>query len=213
VKPELARIKDGAGNYQRVIIFGTGRYLGVTDLDPLAPSSAIAQAIYAVKDTGGDVGVFSDPSGGNLVEQTLVYDTATTPRKIDSPQPVDWATRNGWYMELPVGERVNVDPRLQLGTLAVVSNVPKDDYCKFGGESWLYKLNFATGTAVSTADKGIVGSYISNSLATGLTLIRLPDEKLVALVTLADTSVQAMDLPVAPGAGTALRRVGWREIF
>ena len=213
VKPELARIKDGSGNYQRTIYFGTGRYLGFDDLKPAAPSSAIAQAIYAVKDTGADLGVFSDPSEGNLVEQTLVYDTSTTPRKIDSPQPVDWATRNGWYMELPVGERVNVDPRLQLGTLAVVANAPKDDYCTFGGKSWLYKLDFATGTAVNTATDEVVGSYISGSIATGLTLIRLPNKKLVALVTLADTTVQAMDLPIAPGAGTALRRVGWREIF
>ena len=212
VKPELARIKDSAGNYQRTIYFGTGRYLGFDDLKPAAPSSAIAQAIYAVKDTGSDLGVFSDPSGGNLVEQTLVVD-ATTPRKIDNPLPVDWATRNGWYINLPVGERVNVDPRLQLGTLALVTNVPKDDYCKFGGSSWLYKLDFATGTAVNTATDEVVGSYIGGSLATGLTLIRLPNKKLIALVTLADTTVQAMDLPVAPGAGTALRRVGWREIF
>ena len=98
VKPELARIKDSAGNYQRTIYFGTGRYLGFDDLKPAAPSSAIAQAIYAVKDTGSDLGVFSDPSGGNLVEQTLVVD-ATTPRKIDNPLPVDWATRNGWYID------------------------------------------------------------------------------------------------------------------
>ena len=203
VKPELARIKDNGGNYQRVIYFGTGRYLGFDDLKPGAPSSAIAQAIYAVKDTGADLGVFSDAGEGNLVEQTLLYKwTATTdPRTIQNPQPVDWATRNGWYMELPVGERVNVDPRLQLGTLAVVSNVPKDDYCKFGGKSFLYKLDFATGTAVNTTtDKG-VGTYISGSLATGLTLIRLPNNKLVALVTLADTIGAGDGSPGRPGRG------------
>jgi hypothetical protein len=66
---------------------------------------------------------------------------------------------------------------------------------------------------VNTATDEVVGSYIGGSLATGLTLIRLPNKKLIALDTLADTTVQAMDLPVAPGAGTALRRVGWREIF
>ncbi len=212
VKPELARIRDNAGNYQRTVYFGTGRYLGFDDILSTAPSSSIAQGVYGVKDTGADIGVFSDPAGGNLVEQTLVYDE-TTPRTIDNPLPVNWATRNGWYMLLPVGERVNVDPKLQLGTLVLVSNVPEDSFCKFLGSSWLYKLDYLTGTAVNTATDEVVGSYVSGSLATGLTLIRLPNKKLIALVTLADTTVKAMELPVAPGAGAALRRVGWREIF
>jgi hypothetical protein len=32
-------------------------------------------------------------------------------------------------------------------------------------------------------------------------------------VTEADTTVKAMGVPVAPGAATSVRRVGWREIF
>ena len=40
----------------RAVFFGTGRYLGFSDLTPGAPSQSIAQAIYAVKDTGADLG-------------------------------------------------------------------------------------------------------------------------------------------------------------
>ena len=40
----------------RAVFFGTGRYLGFSDLMPGAPSQSVAQAIYAVKDTGGDLG-------------------------------------------------------------------------------------------------------------------------------------------------------------
>jgi len=216
VRPELARVPDGAGGYYRVVYFATGRYLGFTDLSPLSPSSKVAQAVYAVKDSGLNVGVFADPVGGNLVEQTLDYDpdpTAVSPRSIPDPVPVDWATRNGWFMNTPVGERMNVDPRVQLGTLVVVSNVPKDDYCEVGGRSWMYTLDYRSGAAVVTSKDAVVGTSIGLSLATGLTLIRLPSDKLIALVTLADTTVKAMSVPVGPGAGAVLRRVGWKEIF
>ena len=43
---------------------------------------------------------------------------------------VDLATKDGWRVDLPIsGERVNVDPKLQLGTLIVASNIPANDAC------------------------------------------------------------------------------------
>jgi type IV pilus assembly protein PilY1 len=211
VRPELARIKDGAGNYYRVVYFGTGRYLGLTDLNSTAPSSNVAQALYAVKDTGADVGVL--PTGGTLVSQTL--NSSVSPRRIDNPAspPVDWANKNGWYVTLPVGERVNVDPRLQLGTLVAISNDPNDDYCTIGGVSWLYAFDYASGAPVATANNKAVGFSIGNSLSTGLTLIRTTTHKLVAIVTEADTTVQSMSVPVAAGTTGAVRRLGYREIY
>jgi type IV pilus assembly protein PilY1 len=211
VRPELARIKDGAGNYYRVVYFGTGRYLGLTDLNTTAPSSNVAQALYAVKDTGADIGVL--PTGGTLVSQTL--NSSVTPRRIDNPAspPVDWANKNGWYVTLPVGERVNVDPRLQLGTLVAISNDPNDDYCTIGGVSWLYAFDYASGAPVATSNNKAVGFSIGNSLSTGLTLIRTTTHKLVAIVTEADTTVQSMSVPVAAGSTGAVRRLGYREIY
>jgi type IV pilus assembly protein PilY1 len=209
VRPELARIRDGAGNNHTVLYFGTGRYLGLTDLSGTSPSSAVAQAFYAVKDTGADLGVLA--SSGTMVAQTL--NTGASPRTVPNPVSVDWATKNGWYVTLPVGERVNVDPRLQLGTLVGLSNLPEDDYCKPGGSSWLYAFDYRSGTAVSTANARSVGFPVGNSLVTGLTLIRLPTHKLVAIVTQVDTTVQAMSVPTAPGASGAVRRVGWRELY
>lgn len=209
VRPELARIRDASGTYYRAVYFGTGRYLGFSDISSTAPSSAVAQGVYAVKDTGSDLGVLTQ-SGANLVEQTL--DSSVTPRTIPSPLSVDWQLKNGWFVTLPVGERVNVDLRLQLGTLVAVSNEPNDDYCSVGGRSWLYSFDYLTGTSVSNGTDAAVGQLVGNSIATGVTMIRLPNKKLVALVTLADTTVK----PINPGtkAGTALgaHRISWREI-
>jgi len=210
VRPELSRIKDGSGTYHRVVYFGTGRYLGFGDISPTATSGTISQGIYAVKDTDADLGVFTNV-GANLVAQTL--DTSGNPRTIPNPVAVDWATKNGWYVTLPVGERVNIDPRLQLGVLVVGANIPKDDYCLVGGSSWAYSLDFSSGGALVTAKNRAVGTPIGNSLVVGLTLIRLVPNKLVALWTLADTSIKAdpKDPPPPPASGA--RRVGWREIF
>jgi len=65
---------------------------------------------------------------------------------------------------------------------------------------------------VSTSQNRAVGFPVGSSIATGLTLVRLPNNKLVAIVTQADTTVKAMSVPVAPGAASGVRRVGWREI-
>ncbi|RPI15932.1 MAG: pyrrolo-quinoline quinone [Lysobacterales bacterium] len=209
VRPEVAQVRDGTGAYYRVIYFGTGRYLGFGDLAAAAPSSAVAQGIYAVKDTGSDLGVLTEP-GAELVAQAL--DTSVTPRTIPSTVAVDWQHDNGWYVTLPVGERVNVDLKLQLGTLAVVSNEPDDDYCTVGGRSWLYALDYRTGGAVAGQQAPYASFPIGQSIATGVTLVRLPTNKLVAIVTQSDTTIRAMSLPVAPGAAAQVRRVGWREI-
>ena len=210
VRPELSRIKDASGTYHRVVYFGTGRYLGFGDISPTAPSTAVAQGIYAVKDTAADLGVFTSV-GANLVAQTL--DSSVNPRTIPNPVGVDWAAKNGWYVTLPVGERVNIDPRLQLGVLVVGANVPKDDYCLVGGSSWKYQLDFRTGGALATATNKSVGAPIGNSLVVGLTLMQLEGPKLVELWTLADTTNPTGETNPPPPAGNAARRVGWREIF
>jgi Tfp pilus tip-associated adhesin PilY1 len=163
-----------------------------------------------VKDTGEDLGVLTEDAA-LLVEQTMEVDGS--PRTITDPQPVDWAVKNGWYLLTPVGERMNVDPRLQLGTFVIVANQPNEDYCTVGGVSWLYTVDYRSGGPVATQRDMAVGQPVGNSIATGLTLIRLPTNKLIAVVTQADTTVRAMDVPAAPGAAGEARRVGWSEVY
>jgi len=74
-------------------------------------------------------------------------------------------------------------------------------------------LDFRTGGPIVTQRNMAVGQWVGGSIGTGLSLVRLPNRKLVAVVAMGDTSVRAMNVPVAPSAGREVRRVGWREIY
>ena len=208
VRPELGRVRDSSGNYHRVVYFGTGRYLGFGDVSDSSPSNSEEQGIYAVKDTGEDVGTFS-ADASDLVEQELTV--TGDKRMIESPSVVNWTDNNGWFVTLPLGERVNVDPRLQLGTLVLLANKPGNDYCEVGGKTYAYALGYRSGASVARTEDGIVGSLLAESIATGLTMIKLTDT-LVAEVTLADTTVVQFAPGVEAAEGVGVRRVSWREI-
>ncbi|MEY4760463.1 MAG: hypothetical protein RLZZ200_319, partial [Pseudomonadota bacterium] len=180
-----------------------------SDLSTSSAAGSSIQTVYAVKDTGADLGVLHD-TPANLVAQTL--NSTVTPRTIANPLSVNWAAQNGWYVDLPTGERVNVDPRLQLGSLVLVANAPKDDYCSVGGSSYLYTFDYASGGAVLGQTGKFVGWPVGNSLATGLTLIQLSTKNLTAIINLADASISSLQPPSLAGGGGVLRRVGWREI-
>ena len=115
------------------------------------------------------------------------------------PVPVNWATQNGWYVDTPVGERMTIDPTLQLSTLAIASNVPETNYCTVGGTSWLYSAQLldrrrgihgtVRRTGVGTGTEQIVGVFTGNALAVGVSVVQLPDGKVVAIVTASDTKV------------------------
>src|SRR5581483_5319859 len=94
------------------------------------------------------------------------------------------------------GERVNVDMRLQLGTLVVASNIPANTACTVGGSSFLNFFDFATGGAVSTSVNGVVGVKLSDSLAVGLNVVRLPSGKTVVLATTSDAQQKTIDAPI-----------------
>ena len=209
-RPEVATVKDQSGTSYRVVYVATGRYLGSSDLATTSTSSTVQQAIFAVKDSGSDLGALN-ASGASLVEQTI--DTTTSPSRIPNPQPVDWSGKNGWFVKLPLDERVTVDPRLQVGTLVVLSNTPKDDYCYTGGTSTQYALAYRDGTAISSQTQKNVGTAIGSSLASGLNVIKLPSGKLVSIITQADTTLSAAALPVDANMGLTLRRVSWKELF
>ncbi len=202
MRPQLGQVKDSAGVTYKAVFFGTGRYLGFSDLTPSSPSQTVAQTIYAVKDTGADLGVLSS-AGAKLTAQTL--NTGSTPRTIATPATVNWSTGNGWYMTLPVGERMTIDPALQLGTFVIPSNIPDSTYCAVGGIELALSVQLFDGAAPCRRrprranGQQTVGSFTGNALIVGLSLIQLPaggsgstdggGGKTVGLVSTSDTKV------------------------
>lgn len=215
--PELGLVKQT----HRVIFFGTGRYLGGTDLsDPATQSpagtSAWQQSIYAVKDSDTSLGNFR---GAGLVSQSILGVTGSELTRSISSNAVDWTTANGWYVDLPVSssstgpsesERVNVDPQLILGTLVVATNVPGGSACTIGGEGWLYQFDFATGSSVQSSSGDVVANKQSGALIVGFVVYQLPGGAVVGQVGMATRDLRKQDINIS-GQGSG-RRVSWREL-
>jgi type IV pilus assembly protein PilY1 len=204
-KPELGEV-DGVA----FIYAATGRYLGTSDL----PSVQL-QTIYGIKDVTNGVAPATpiNTRGATVVAQTLTNGTgvAAGTRTVTS-NPVDVAAKNGWRVDLPdSGERVNVDPKLQLGTLIVGSNIPASDACTSGGSGWLNFLDYETGGFIQTTGNTVAGLRVGNALIVGISVVRLPDGKTVAIVTTSDNKYPNLAPPFSTPSPTG-RRSTWREL-
>jgi type IV pilus assembly protein PilY1 len=201
-KPELGLISN-----RRVIFVGTGRFLGVTD-----KANTAKQSVYAIADDLAGNTTMTDRTT-DLVEQTITSVDSTT-RTVTSANAVDWTNPavRGWFVDLPdKGERVSVDPQLQLGTLVVPSNVPSNDTCVAGGTAWINTFDFKTGSFVAGATGNAVSQKVTGSVVVGINVIQLPGGKVVTVVTTADNQQRAVETPIAP-TNFQGRRVGWREL-
>jgi type IV pilus assembly protein PilY1 len=119
--PELVEIEG-----KRVVIVGTGRILDITDF-----GGSPTHSVYAIAD-GTEL---TDPRA-SLVQQTLEADTSKV-------KPVDWATKRGWFVDLPAGEHANTQPSAAYGTVAFAANKAGGTDCS--ASSKLYILNIKTG--------------------------------------------------------------------
>lgn len=211
VKPELAEVSG-----KRVVFFGTGLFLQATD-----KSDATRRSIYAIKDDPSATSALVDvKTSGDLVEQTMtVLATDTSLRTISSPvNPVNWANDYGWFVTLLEDrERVNVDPKIQLGTLVIASNVPDAgaaSSCTTGGHAWINYLDIATGGYVinnQSNPNAVSGKRIANALAVGVNVVKLPNGKLITIVTTSDNQHPVTETPVG-SANLPVKRISWREL-
>jgi type IV pilus assembly protein PilY1 len=170
-KPEV-----GLVNGKVMVYVGTGRYLGLSDIDgtdttQLSPN---LQSMYGIMDplltsTTPNVAIYDDPrtvTTNPFVQQTEFTticpsgapSTVCTYGQIvrtSTNNPVNIPTNSGWYLDFPDnGERINTDPALELGLLAFNSNVPSASVCSIGGDSYNYVLDYTS------------GSFPSNSIVT-----------------------------------------------
>jgi type IV pilus assembly protein PilY1 len=130
-----------------MVYFGTGKYLGNTDIGNLA-----TQTIYGLLDDGSTIGGRS-----SLQAQSFIYEgprSASDPSevRVASKLPVNYVSQRGWYLDLlppesstGVGERVISVPLLRHGRLIVTSIVPSADVCKQGGYSWINEFDALSG--------------------------------------------------------------------
>lgn len=206
----------GLVNGKKVVFFGTGRYLGQSDLADASPKT---QAIYAIKDDGTTTISLAE-IGTKLVQQTLSGGSI-------SKNPVDWISKYGWYVNLTdgLGTRVAVNPQLHLGTLLIAATTPPDPTnpdlyaCSPGGTGFLYQLDYATGGYV--CGKLSCSNTAATSLSSppvGMSGAQLPystGSSPVIRVIGADGNETKVDMRVGNSggiSGTKAKRVLWREL-
>jgi len=208
-RPELALI-----NGFPVVYVGTGRYLGLNDLqDPAALGLPYAyqQSLYAIKDKGTSYGNFRS---ANVVVNTLI-DSGTT--RSTTQNTVDWALQDGWYLDFnpgnsSPGERVNLDPQLVQGTLVVVSNVPNNSACTIGGDSFIYQFDYKSGTFVKSSAGNVAGQKFTGQITVGVVIVRLPSGVFKGIATGASGTKTPFAINIGGGGGAA-RRISWRELI
>lgn len=232
-KPVTATVSDST-----VVLVGTGRYLGTTDISNTDP-----QSFYGVKDvgTGSSSGAtFTNPrtTGSGFVKQTLTTttcsaDAATTGACIQgesaitaSNNTVSWADNNGWYIDFPTaGERSTTDPALGLGTLVFTTikpNLSSDNPCgENAGDtsgSNIYFLDYMTGSAIPDQNN-VVSTTLGPGIATRPVLIKDQSGAVRALVRQPGGTdgtdqgrTSVVKVKVKTGGSGGLKRVSWREI-
>lgn len=211
-RPELAEVGSPPVPF---VYVSTGRYLGPSDV-----SDVQTQSVYAIKDIGAMTpAIPSTPYGDlrtELTKRTMTTVgterfTCTGAQQSAGDPTCDPASPKGWYVDLiDSGERVNVDMKLQLGTLIVASNVPANTSCEPGGYSYKNYFDYATGLAPDGPTQP-VGSRLSNALAVGINVIRLPDGRLVVIGMDSSGTPQTFDAPFG-GDKPSGKRITWREI-
>ncbi len=213
-RPELGLIND----VYKVVFVGTGRYLGLKDLtDPATQTPkgdwAWQQSLYAFKDLDQDYGALRAPAN-QLVQQTITELSGGLERTI-SNNAVDWKTDNGWYVDFnpgnkSPGERMNVDMQLALGTLQISTNIPDGSACSIGGDSWIYHIDYTSGSYIPGVLNNVVARKQSGVLTVGTVIYQLQKGSLVGQVQRV-TDMVPDDIPVAPNSSPS-RRTSWREM-
>lgn len=137
-----------------LVLFGTGKVLETADI-----ADTKLQSFYAIwdKDDGTTV------SGRSaLLQQTITSEDSTAGNRSTSANTMNWRTATstspdylGWYMDLVVappptvsnmkGERHVGTPKLISGVVFFNTYIPSTALCDFGGDGWLFALNYATG--------------------------------------------------------------------
>lgn len=228
-QPDIARntYKKDLSDPNLLVFFGTGKYLDASDI-PAAGATSQTQTFYGISDRGTAV----DGNGNALARDDLAQRTITSGsvtvdgeqrpvRKTDGAT-LDWATKFGWYVDLPSsGERLSEAPVVRGDYVVFASTIPVGgDPCGGGGSSFLTALQLDGSTDSSKSiidvnndgkldgdDQGWAGVYYGDGIITGLSFI---DNLLIAPDTAANKTPFLTDF----GAGlSGTRRVGWHELI
>ena len=143
-RPAVGRHKEGG----EMVYFGTGQYY-MSD-DNIVSASGPVQSFYGIWDKKAPI---SQTNRSGLQPQTITAETFAFGRNVRlvSKNPIDWAAKLGWYLDLSypsgslTGERAVSMPLLRHGRVIFVTLIPSTLPCLHGGESWLMEVDALSG--------------------------------------------------------------------
>jgi type IV pilus assembly protein PilY1 len=235
--PEVGPVPGSTTKF--LVHIGTGRYLADADVPgPGQNSEAVQrQSVYGlVDDTSATNPTLPNIRGtngsscvnggnGDLVCQTLSYVAATNTYRATT-NAVDFATKRGWYLDLPtdttpvganmINGRIISRPALTTGgTLALTVNIPTSEQCDPGGRSWLLALSSITGGAVPRVVGGNTyfdsGFFLGNALASRVVVILTSTGK-KGVMRMSNKDDKVEDLPESESLAANWRRIYFRPV-
>ena len=145
------KVKEHPNGDGFLVYFGTGQYLGKSDLTDLSQ-----QTFYAIWDRLSNNAHGFDRD--RLLQQTIsshagpatdIKARVVTDHSIhwdDGINPTSSDEKLGWFIDLPEsGERVHQRPTLRDGRLIFVTVTPANDPCAGEGTSWLMEVDALSG--------------------------------------------------------------------
>jgi type IV pilus assembly protein PilY1 len=143
VQPITTRPTVGqAANGDIMVLFGTGKFIGLSDLKVSGTSPV--HSFYGIKDKGAAI---TDTKRIGLQAQTIIQETSTY--RLTSKNPVA-DSKDGWYLDLlgssKEGEMVVSPALLVYGKVVFTTLIPpKGDPCEPKGDSWLMVMDALSG--------------------------------------------------------------------
>jgi type IV pilus assembly protein PilY1 len=130
-----------------MVYFGTGKYLETADKTFTVSSQK--QSFYAIRDNGTMVSsVTATRDSAILVKQSISTRTINGKKYRDlTTNTINWATKKGWYHDLPEnGERVVGTPLLLKGIVFYSTFIPNGDPCASGGSGYFMATDYRDGS-------------------------------------------------------------------
>jgi len=200
-------------NNATMVYFGTGKYIETNDIS--ATQMALHQSFYGIADQNASVTYTTDRTTV-LQQKTMTVSSNGLSRSVNdigaNAVAVNWATKQGWFLDFPAGEIIVSKPLLLYDRLLFSTIVPNTDACSFGGSGWLMEL-VGVGDVFGTAKQLLPnsGTYLNFFLPGDLTKLTSSAGTILNECNIKGTcSSQVLSDP--PISTTGMGRISWRQV-
>lgn len=212
--PELATFTVN-GTRKHAVIVGTGQYLGDSDIPGSASANANAtqtQTVYVlIVDPASPSEI--TPIRTSLGAQTVTTSGTTMTATATSVNLCGANAMHGWYADLPTaGQRVVTDVTLAQRRALITVNLPNNDVCSPGGQSWYMEMAYSPNSSGCTINVDTSFSYLGNALGSRVVVAQLASGQVIGLIRKSDTTTEKINVGT-PGTASGTKRISWRELI